>query len=180
MALSELIDGQTIKIDNHNSGSEIKCDDYRIHLHKRMNSDKFNGANVIIPLSGKGELSFSKIIGQKNEIEKRILNEIKQAFKNNYRRDSFVKSFHKSINIILTNDGCNINDAKIIAEKAILDIAKYFGLNPKITNLIGDITNDFYTKIETNNNKEFIISKKSKSFTIGHHLSIIKEIEGGK
>ena len=179
MALSELIDGQTIKIDNHNQGSDIKWSDNGIHLHKRMNSDKFNGANVIIPLSGEGDLSFSKITGQRTVIEPRIVNEIKRAFNNRQRRDSFIKSFHKSINIILQNDGYNINDAKIIAEKSILEIAKYFGLKPKIQKIIGDISNDFYAEIQSNNRKSFIIStcKKNKSFTIGYDLDIIKEVE---
>ena len=59
MALSSLIDGQTIKIDNHNIGTLYQWDE-AIHLHKRMNSDKYRGAEVIIPIAIDGKLEFNK------------------------------------------------------------------------------------------------------------------------
>ena len=60
MALSSLIDGQTIKIDNHNIGTLYEWSK-AIHLHKRMNSDKYRGAEVIIPIAEDGELDFESL-----------------------------------------------------------------------------------------------------------------------
>ena len=65
--LRQLINGQTIKIDNHNCGKEVIWD-RSIHFHKRMNSKKYRGAEVIIPIAEDGELEFRKIEGdEKNK-----------------------------------------------------------------------------------------------------------------
>ena len=62
MALRNLIDGQTIKIDNHNRGGEFEWGK-GVHMHKRMNKDKYSGAEVLIYLDEDKDLEFSSIIG---------------------------------------------------------------------------------------------------------------------
>ena len=86
MALSNLINGQTIEVDNHNRGNVYKWD-RTIHLHKRMNSDKFRGMQVIIPIADDGDLEFRKVKGHDDDIH--IKNEIANAFSNTYIRNKF-------------------------------------------------------------------------------------------
>ena len=83
MALSSLINGQTIEIDNHNRGTEYKWDE-AIHIHKRMNSKQYRGIEVLIPLAQKGRLDF-RGASEKKEIE--LKNEIRKAFSNHTIRN---------------------------------------------------------------------------------------------
>ena len=58
--LSKIIDGQTIRIDNHYRGVEL--DSLKgVHIHKVMNSDKYRGAEILIPVGEDEDILFRKI-----------------------------------------------------------------------------------------------------------------------
>ena len=93
MALSRLINDQTIEIDNHNRGTEYKWDE-AIHIHKRMNSKKYRGIEVLVPLAYNSKLDFRGVNGNK-EIE--LMNEIEKAFSNPTIRTNFVRTLINSL-----------------------------------------------------------------------------------
>lgn len=125
--LRQLINGQTIKIDNHNCGKEVIWD-RSIHFHKRMNSKKYRGAEVIIPIAEDGELEFRKIKGDE-EAQRNIVNEISKAFGNETIRSNFVKSFYKSLDEILKSN--KVDNPKEVIFQAADRLIKYFGVKPK-------------------------------------------------
>ena len=101
MNVRQLINGQTLQLDNHNRGSELIYG-RGLHLHKRMNKGVMGSAEVIVPLFEDGEIEFRSLRGN-DKIKARIRNEIKKAFKDKHIRINFVKSFYKSMDIILSN-----------------------------------------------------------------------------
>ncbi len=56
-----------------------------------MNNDRYNGAEVLIPLHSRKNLTFRKIKGKSDLIERQLKKEIKKAFKNKGKRTAFVK-----------------------------------------------------------------------------------------
>lgn len=96
--MKELIQGQTIRLDNHDSGSGRAVTwGSGIHVHKKMNSDRYNSAEVIIPLDKSGKLEFRKLQGRSEMIEKQLKNEINRALKNKSKRWEFVSSVLKRL-----------------------------------------------------------------------------------
>lgn len=87
--MKRLISGQSLRIDNHHRGQQV-IGTRGLHIHKVMNNDNYNGAEVLIPLYPNSEIEFRKIKGS-NSIQDRIKNEIKSAFKDRKTRDEFVK-----------------------------------------------------------------------------------------
>ena len=128
MALSNLINGQTIEVDNHNRGNVYKWD-RTIHLHKRMNSDKFRGMQVIIPIADDGDLEFRKVKGH-DDIH--IKNEIANAFSNTYIRNKFVKSMVRYLNILFAKSNIPDDEWQNIYEDIACKIARHFDLTSKI------------------------------------------------
>lgn len=65
--LYPLINGQTIRIDNHRYDTEFKG----LHIHKIMNNNHYNGAEFLIPIDTNYKLTFRKLRGKKKLIKKR-------------------------------------------------------------------------------------------------------------
>lgn len=178
MALRQLIDGQTIEIDNHNRGTTFKCGK-GIHLHKRMDSDKYSGAEVLIPIYDDDELYFRNITGNEDKEAKRIIKEIRDAFKDPYTKTQFIKSFYKSLNEILKKDGYSIDERIELAKKAAIRLAKHFALKPQIIDYFGDVGDKFYLEIrDSNNSKMYILENPNNhSFIIGKELQYINKLD---
>ena len=90
--LASILKNQTIRIDNHKSGTreEIKWGT-GIHLHKIMNDKKYKGAEFTLPLDRNGDIKY--INGNAVSIE----GEIKKAFKDEITRKRFISSFGKAL-----------------------------------------------------------------------------------
>jgi len=158
MALSNLINGQTIEVDNHNRGNVYKWD-RTIHLHKRMNSDKFRGMQVIIPIADDGDLEFRKVKGHDDDIH--IKNEIANAFSNTYIRNKFVKSMVRYLNILFAKSNIPNDEWQNIYEDIACKIARHFDLTSKIKEKLDNDIISFYRKegnlyIKANKDKETI------------------------
>lgn len=146
MSIRQLINGQTIEIDNHKRG-ELIIWDRSIHLHKRMNGDKYNGVDVIIPIAEYGELKFGNKVKSKKQQE--IKNEIKDAFKTPQIRKEFIESFYKNLKLIFENSGIKDKEKqKELSIEASDRIAKYFRVKSKFTNEWGDIATGFFVEYE--------------------------------
>ncbi|MDO4756624.1 MAG: hypothetical protein Q4A54_09780 [Parabacteroides sp.] len=169
MSLSRLIDGQTIKIDNHNRGTHYKWDE-AIHLHKRMNSDKYRGAQVIIPIAVDKELEFRSIDG-KEIIEMQIKNEIEKAFSNNTIRTMFVKTLIDELTKLFTDNKIPKEKWNILFDEVAIRIVKYFGVKPKIKEKIG---NEIIRFSQEKGLDIFVkASVKDESITLGTDFNLV-------
>ena len=176
--MKNLIKGQSLRIDNHDSGSgkEAKWDE-RVHIHKVMNADNFNGAEILIPLNRHEDITFRKIQGKKIQIEKQLRNEIEKAFKDKNKRREFVKYISDKIENYSRNGSRSqlINNLIEGAES----LARHFGLRSKIldetTSNIGDKIRSFTTLHQDENGDEFYIIQDidGKNIRIGSDLDIL-------
>ena len=178
MNVRQLINGQTVQLDNHNRGSELIYE-RGLHLHKRMNKGVMGSAEVIVPLSEDGEIEFRSLRGN-DKIKARIRNEIKKAFKDKHIRINFVKSFYKSMDIILSNSKIEDFNTKIDnLKKASLRMASCFGLTPKIVNYFMEEANTFYAEFVTKDgfNGYMKSDVQNETITIGTDLEEIKDFK---
>ncbi|GAA6255123.1 hypothetical protein F070042J6_09750 [Bacteroides sp. f07] len=176
MSVKQLIDGQVIKIDNHCRGCEFKWGE-GVHLHKRMNKDKFSKAEVLIPIADnerESELEFRNLQGIKSS---QIKNEIVKAFKNKAIRRDFILSFYKALDEILSNEGFDKEKKIEIAKKSAKHIAKLFGLNPKVKDYFCEEADKYYVQFSRRNNRDFhiLVDIKNRDFIIGESISDINQ-----
>ena len=159
MSIRNLINGQTIRIDNHTRGCNSKFEwNEAVHLHKRMNGDnRFNRAEVIIPLHNKGEIEFRKIEGKSQKVKDQLKNEIKEAFKNVTIRNEFIRTFNSELVEKLKD--CNIHkyNQKTIIENALMSIASFFGIKPRIQKEIHLSFMNLY-KVRSENEPDFYMN----------------------
>ena len=98
--MKKLLQRQRIKIDNHHQGSgkinyyEDPAND--IHLHKTMyNGRKRNGCYEIrVPLNSERPVTVNREEGIGN-VPKHLLKEVRGAFKNQKKRENFIKELSK-------------------------------------------------------------------------------------
>lgn len=167
MALSNLIDGQTIEIDNHNRGTNYEWDE-AIHIHKRMNSKKYRGIEVLVPLAHDSKLDFRGVNGNK-DVE--LMNEIEKAFSNSTIRTKFVKTLINSLSNLFNNSKISKVEWYGLFEDVASRIAGYFGLKTKIKEKIG---NDII-RISREKGLDIFVKAngENKSITIGDDIEYI-------
>lgn len=169
MALSSLIDGQTIKIDNHNTGTLYQWDE-AIHLHKRMNSKKYRGAEVIIPIAEDGELDFRGIDG-KGMADLHIKNEIRKAFSNSTIRIRFVTALLNGLSNLFNNSKISKDEWCRLFEEVAGRIVRYFDLKPKVKERID---NDIIRFSRENGLDIYIrADQKEKAIILGTDITLI-------
>ena len=174
MAIKSLIDGQTITIDNHNAGVQNEWGK-GVHLHKRMNKDKYAGAQVLIYIDEDKDLEFRSVTGGEEE-KKRLQNEIRKAFKNVSIRKQFVESFYKSLrNILDSNCVKDENERYKLAKQAATRIVRLFGLKEKVTEWFFDGVNEFFvfTQGDNSNNAIVVLNAEEPSITIGSDMDYV-------
>lgn len=177
--MKALIQGQTIRIDDHKRGdrSETKWSK-ELHLHKVFNSDRYSGAEVLIPLNSERDLDFRKVKGSEKQ-QAQILNEIRKAFKNKQARESFTEDLLGQIERFSQNAPPNEKVRNLI--NGIGGIAKHFELNP---NYLVEIKRNMFNRVKTiltkhrdeDFNEYFILQNlKDNSVLIGEDLKIIDD-----
>ena len=177
--MKNLINGQSIRIDNHHrgDGSEFELKN-NVHIHKVMNSDRYNGAEILIPLNETQDLIFKKIKGRDNIVKKQIVNEINKAFKDKRKRTEFVKYIFKRIEGF-SNDTLSSNISNFI--KGAKSLAKHFDLEEEIIkttkNLIKDKIKSYTTlHKDKHGNKYYIIQDvNGKNIRIGADFDILND-----
>ena len=167
-----LNNGQIIGIDNHKQGDgspiEFKPG---IHIHKRMNKDTYNGANVFIPLASDTKMKI-KIKGNAKQ-EARLKREILNALGDRDKRIAFVQDMLDEL-----NRKCTFKDE---SEKlcSYLDsanrIAKHFDLK-EADNSIKDTKEIFETlHTDENGNPYYLLRDiKGNSIYIGDSKDIVE------
>lgn len=142
MGLSNLLNNQTITIDDHNRGGNILEWGRNLHIHKRMNDDSKSSLDCEIYFAAKDKpIVFSHKQGKNpNKIER----EIKDAFYDPIIRDKFIESFFNAIYPILKNDTRSPSDISRIARRAVKRIAKALGLPDDIKDSMVKNIPNFY------------------------------------
>lgn len=174
--LSKLIDGQTIRIDNHHRNS-ILDSLHGVHIHKVMNHDKYRGAEILVPIGtdDKDDIEFRKIKGGM-DVEKRLKKEIRRAFSNKAIREKFIKSFYKSLDDIMKYAQIeDIQERQSIAKSSALRIAEMFGTKLEVKQSFMEEANSFYQL--TSDESVFYLAQtpKTNSVIVGTDLDIIRE-----
>lgn len=178
MALSSLINGQTLEIDNHNRGTNYEWDE-AIHIHKRMNSKKYRGIEVLVPLAHDSKLEFRGVNGNK-DIE--LMNEIEKAFSNPTIRPKFVRTLIKSLSNLFGNSKISKDEWYGLFEEVAGRIVRYFGVKDKV----GERINNDIIKFskEKGINVYIKADKDSESVLLGTDMSLVdnfnKEFGNGK
>ena len=133
MKISELVKGETIKLDNHHSGQTESIDDQGLHLHKRFNhKSKYDGmVDVLIPINS-GEIQVRDKGGFDSDI---ILREIRKAFSKTNVRKEFIKGVKEELSKLVSVGRIDSNGKRVLDEEgrdkvdeAIVKIAKQFGM----------------------------------------------------
>lgn len=132
MSLRKLVNGESIKIDNHNRGQGISIDDSGLHIHKRYNqkSRKEGSVDVILPLNG-GKMEITKSSGaNKRNIEK----ELSKAFSNDNIRQAFIDDLWDTLTELAANGKDNrdtIDDYIPSIINMLKRVIRYFGVSKK-------------------------------------------------
>ncbi len=172
--MKTLINGQSVKIDNHKrgDGNPIKFKP-GIHIHKRMNNDRYAGAEVELPLAEDEALSI-EIRGNKKQ-ETRLKSEIQNAFKDKKKRTIFVESMLEEL-----NRKCTYKDD---AEKlrsfltSANNIAKHFGLK-EVREPIVQNTQDIFETIHIDDENKYyylLQDRKGENIRIGDSKDLVEK-----
>lgn len=132
-SLLEIIKGQSIRIDNHDSGTGRAFEwGTGVHIHKKTNKKPYHGMELTIPLDRYGEIRFFKKNKDCTHIQLKLKAEIRKAFEKEKTRRDFVKRLSNALKSLV-----NINDlnVKVTYEKILRDsaesIIRLFGLTYK-------------------------------------------------
>lgn len=181
--MKSLIQGQSIRFEAHKRGDGEPIEWGKgLHMHKIMNDNKYNGAEVLLYLDSTRELEFRKIQGREKIVKLHLRNEISNAFK----KDK-VKS-KKLIQVIMSTISEYSVDLPLSERienlrNGALRIAKSFDLKSKTKEDILKNTNDYIKSYTTYHKdefeKEFFIIQdiEGNCIKIGDNLEILKNDE---
>lgn len=143
--MKQIIQNQTISFDTHQAGDGQQINVDGLHMHKRMNSKKFKGVDVRIPLNPDEEIIFS---GNNSKLSNQIINEIKSVFKKDPEK---VREMAKTLAGVISrySKDMNAKNSKDFLENSSKAIAKHFGLNKNIESKLSS---------EINNHVSFLIT----------------------
>lgn len=95
--LTSILKNQTIRIDNHDSGTGRPFEwGTGVHIHKILNEKKYKGAEFILPLDRPGEIKYIRGYDISGNIE----SEIRKAFKDEDIRRKFILDLGEALKTI--------------------------------------------------------------------------------
>ena len=174
--MKNLIKGESIRFDIHDSGSGQEVNSDRdLHMHKIMNKDRYNGAEVLIPVKGDRELEIRKIKGNSRKVRNQIINEINNALKKDKKkRIRFVNDVISQIDRY--SEDLPIEEKVEYLKKGLSNIIKHFNLKNHILDEIKIIRdeklNSLVTSHETEDNSLAYIEQdiKNRRLKVGDDL----------
>lgn len=131
MSLKNLIENQTIMIDDHLRGTNEKknWDDQTkdIHIDKKTNR-KIGGVRqdirIRVPINSSRPIKIENMKGQINEIPKKISKEIKEAFEDKETREAFVSDVIETLENFPT-----ILKSEKRVQQVLKNLSKHFDLD---------------------------------------------------
>ncbi|WP_430816298.1 hypothetical protein [Carboxylicivirga sp. RSCT41] len=179
--MKSLIQGQSIRFDIHHRGNNIESKwGQGLHMHKTMNNDRYNGAQIIVSLDDTIDIEFRKIRGRSKLIESNLKKEISNAFKKDEVKterllhDIFDTIIKYSSDLPLKEKVENIRNGAI-------RIANGFNLKTKVKDAVLKASNKYirqYLSVfkDENNNEFFIIQDiDGNCIKIGDDIEILKK-----
>lgn len=161
--MKELIQGQKIRCDVHDAGSGQDVTFGKgLHIHKRMNRDRYSGAEIMIPIDSDSDVQI-KAKGNDEEIKKRIINEIKKAFSDKQKVKQFAIALAEEIERYSIKDRFIENlreSAKRIART--LDLKEKIEI--ELTSSINNYIQNYYSIHNSNFDKHLYYIQQGKSF----------------
>lgn len=126
--MKQIIQDQTIGFDTHQAGDGQLIKISELHMHKRMNSKKFRGVDIRIPLDPNKEIIYT---GNNSQDAERIISEIKRVFKKDPAK---VTEMAKYIAYTISRYSANMSpeDSETFLDNSASAIAKHFDLDGKI------------------------------------------------
>ncbi|WP_221653981.1 hypothetical protein [Bacteroides ovatus] len=95
--LTSILKNQTIRIDNHDSGTGRPFEwGTGVHIHKILNEKKYKGTEFILPLDRPGEIKYIRGYDISGNIE----SEIRKAFKDEDIRRKFILDLGEALKTI--------------------------------------------------------------------------------
>lgn len=127
-ALAEIIKNQSVRIDNHDSGTGRPFEwGTGVHIHKITNKKPYNGLELVIPLDQSGKIRFLKEKKCRTQDQDKLKSEIRKAFKEKNTRLNFAKSLNEALQTLVRDKDKNSDIEQILRESAN-NIIKLFGL----------------------------------------------------
>ena len=175
MALKELINRQTIIIDDHKRGSgEVKNWDDKtadVHIDKTTNfplNGERQDIRIKVPINSDRPIKIENAKKKRlNEIPSQLIREIQSAFEDKQQRESFIKDIieHlKSFDTILSSEER--------VKQVLSNISKHFDLdwtNEKISTYSDDILSLYTQKYTDKNGRQFFITVDNVKIKIGEN-----------
>lgn len=170
----ELIKGQTVSIDNHDraNGQPVYFD-HRIHIHKRMNRNKYPGIEVLLYLNADKDMEIENCHGKNSDVA-RLNSEMKKAFKNPIKRTAFVRSMLKELNRKCTYSSSNERlKANLLSAE---NIAIQFGLHKMYKQALKNDEDTFETIHQDDDGNEYFVLQdfQGKTIRIGDSKDIVE------
>ena len=166
--MRELIKGQTIRFDAHKRGDgQPTAWGDGVHLHKVMNNDRYNRAEVLIPIDNADDVEFRKVIGKTRPIKRRITKEISNALnKNPQKRKEFIETLFREIDRYSESMTVEERRGNLIA--GAKRVAKHFGLKDSFMEEVNDNLDQCLSGHKDENEKVcWMLRKlKAKSMTV--------------
>lgn len=117
MRISELVKGETIKLDNHNAGQNIALDDQGLHLHKRFNHrSRYDGMVDVLISINSGEIQVREKRGENSD---KILKEIRKAFSEKNIRNKFLNDVKEELSNLASIGRITTNGNRILDYECI-------------------------------------------------------------
>ena len=166
--MKKLIQGEKIRIDNHQSGVPLVWNSNQdIHLHKTTTiSHKGSSVSVTvrIPLNSDRKISIESNkanakASTETEIRKKMIEEIREAFEssqNSTKRDNFLKSLIDEINLI---NGHSSDLSQKAVEKTFDRIMKCFGLNKSVKSIMMNTVSEYFKTYYDDEHKYYLFAK---------------------
>ena len=178
--MKKILKGQSLRFDVHDRGSgKPVAWGSGLHLHKTMNHDRYNGAEVLIPLDNDFDIEFRNIRGRNKDIEGRIRNEIYDALtKDPQKRREFSDTIFEQIERFSLDlpKRERITNLRNSADR----IAKHFSLKGHVNeNIKRDIFENvkqyLTTHLDNEGNTVYILQDvNGKTIKIGENLEILE------
>lgn len=166
--MRQLIKGQTIRFDAHQRGDGQPTGwKNGVHLHKVMNNNRYNRAEVLIPIDNDGDIEFRNVKGETRPIKRSIIKEISNTLnKNPQKRREFIGMLFREIDRY--SEAMSIEERKQNLKEGANRIAKHFKLNDSFIIEVSDNLDQCLSGHKDENDKVCWMLRrlKEKSITV--------------
>ena len=124
--LASILKNQTIRVDNHDSGSGRAFEwGTGVHIHKILNEKKYKGAEFTLPLDRPGELNYIRGNDKSGAIER----EIRKAFNDEATRTKFISDLGEALKTIAESSHLNAKAREKMLIQSSKQLIALFGVN---------------------------------------------------